>query len=51
MHKIFADFSFVLTLSLVYCVVSKRFKLNLHAIHVKHLNFVLRSEIFVHCDG
>ena len=49
-HKIFADFSFVLTLSLVYCVVSKRFKLNLHAVHVKDLNFVLRSKIFVHYD-
>nr|POE97719.1 hypothetical protein CFP56_71782 [Quercus suber] len=31
-------------------VVSKCFKLDIHAIHVKDLNFVLSSEIFVHYD-
>ena len=50
MHKIFADFSFILTLSLVYYVVSNRFKPDLHTIHVRDLNFVLHSRIFMHND-
>ena len=29
----------------------KRFKLNIKVTHVKDLNFVLKSEIFVHTDG
>ena len=30
---------------------SKIFKLDLRVVHVRDLNFVLRSEIFVHSDG
>lgn len=36
---------------MVYCVVSKHFKLDLNAVHVRDLNFVLWLEIFVHFDG
>ena len=35
-------------MSLVYSVVSKCFKSDLHTVHVKDPNFVLRSKIFVH---
>ena len=34
-----------------FLVESKRFKPNLSVVHVWDLNFVLRSEIFVHWDG
>ena len=37
-----------------FCIIyveSKRFKLDLRVVHVRDLNFVLRSEIFVHSDG
>ena len=29
---------------------SKRFKLDIRVVHVRDLNFVLRSEIFMHSD-
>ena len=34
-----------------FCVDTKRFKKDLRVVHVWDLNFVLRSEIFVHWDG
>ena len=33
------------------CAESKRFKPDIRVVHVRDLNFVLRSEIFVHTDG
>ena len=37
-----------------FCIVyaeSKRFKPDLRVVHVRDLNFILSSEIFVHLDG
>ena len=34
-----------------FCANTKRFKKDLRVVHVRDLNFVLRSEIFVHWDG
>ena len=34
-----------------FCADTKRFKKDLQVVHVRDLNFILRSEIFVHWDG
>ena len=39
-------------ITLVYCDAnSKKFKPDINAVHVRDLNFVLKSEIFVHYDS
>ena len=35
----------------LFVVEGKRFRLDIRVVHVRDLNFVLRSEIFVHTDG
>lgn len=35
----------------IYYAISKHFKSDLNAFHVKDLNFILRSRIFLHFDG
>ena len=34
-----------------FCADTKRFKKDLRVVHVRDLNFILKSEIFVHWDG
>ena len=40
-----------LTHSLLLTIVSKKFQLDISVVRARELNFVLRSEIFVHYDG
>ena len=40
-----------LTHSLILTIVSKKFQLDISVVRARELNFVLRSEIFVHYDG
>ena len=46
---VFLDVS--LTHSLLLTIVSKKFQLDISVVRARELNFVLRSEIFVHYDG
>lgn len=44
-------FEYVLTTSICHDAEGKRFRSNIRVVHMRDLNFMLRSEIFVNFDG